>query len=229
MDEKLVSKIQKLLALGAGDSNEAKSAMEKAGQLMAKNNIGLEDISNGVMKDGGILEKTININNQNILFWEVVLASALCKAFSCSCLRMSERINSKRMFIGTKSDLKLLIWYYKYLRIKVAREAETKYSLIKDQKAFGLGVVASLKDRILDMFQAKTVTMTEETKALMVVKDNSIREYVNERYHPQRRKAQQITNLNHSAVEAGMAVGKTMSINRPITGRKSPTGAKMIG
>jgi hypothetical protein len=229
MDERLVAKIQKLLALGASEGPEAKSAMAKAGQLMAENDIGLEDISDGSLKEEGILEELVSLTSKNILVWEVTLAQTLCKAFDCRCLKQTSWSGDKRAFIGTKSDLKLLIWYYKFLRIKVAREAETKFRLVRDQKSFGYGAVQTLSYRIMDMFAAKQQAMTNDTKALVLVKTDAVEKFINSNYRITPGRRQTISNINGNAVSAGQEAGRNMSLNRPITGNKSATGAPMIG
>lgn len=229
MDKKLASKIQKLLALGAGEGAEAKSAMNKAGKLMADNNIGLEDISNGVLKGDGILEESINISSKNILIWEINLARTLCKAFDCECLKQVFFGQEQRLFLGTKSDLKLLIWYYKYLRIKVAREAEVQFKLINDQKAFGIGAVDALSDRILDMFATKQQAMTNDTKALVVIKTDAVSQHIRNNYKLRPGHRVQFNNPNMKAVAAGEAAGQRISINRPISRAKASAKASIIG
>ena len=226
---KIFAKIQKLLALGAGESAEAKSAMEKAGKLMADNNIGLEDITDGAIKKDSIFEEVVNISAKHITVWEVNLAKALCEAFGCECLKQVTPMFEQRMFLGTKSDLKLLIWYYKYLRIKVAREAETKFRLVRDQKSFGVGAVNTLSHRIMDMFAAKQKVMSNDTKALVVVKTDAVEKYIQKTYNVVRGRKRNLHNLNHDAVQAGQEAGRNMSISRPVTGTRSATGASMIG
>lgn len=228
MDKKLASKIQKLLALGAGNNAEAKSAMNKAGKLMADNNIGLEDISNGTIKPDGIIEELVNISSKNILIWEINLAHALCKAFDCQCLKQVLFGQEQRLFLGTKSDLKLLMWYYKYLRIKVAREAEVKFKLVKDQKAFGMGAVTTLTDRILDMFTSKQQAMTNDTKALVVVKTDAVSKHIHDNYKLRAGRKMRLTNINTKAMAAGQAAGNRISINRPIARGKPSSKASMV-
>ena len=232
MDKKLLRKIQKLLALGAGDGPEAESAMKKAGELMAANNIGLEDITDGEIKDDGILEEAIKLNAKNIMVWEVGLSHAICSAFGCKQLKRTDSRGSDRLFIGTKSDLQLATWFYKYLRIKIARESEVKFRLVKDQKTFGYGAVETLKDRLLEMFIAKETAMNDNTKALVVAKDAAVGRFIRENYNVRRRKSQPLNISNEAALFAGLEAGRKMSINRPITASKtskvSPTGARML-
>lgn len=229
MNEKVISRIQKLLALGAGEGPEAESAMAKAGQLMSENDIGLEDISDGSLKEDGILEELVSLTSKNILVWEVTLAQTLCRAFDCKCLKQTSWLGDKRLFIGAKSDLKLLVWFYKFLRIKVAREAETKFRLVKDQKSFGIGAVQTLSHRIMDMFTSKQQAMTNEKNALIVVKTNAIQQHIYKNYRTTAGKRASFSNINQNAVSAGQEAGRKMALNRPITGSKSATGARLIG
>ena len=217
MNEKVLSKIQKLLCLAADnpDSPESKLAAERAAEMMAKYDVGFEDIKeDGTMADGGIDEVSISANAKHHQVWESQLAGALCDCFDCK--RLVNSYEDTRTFVGAKSDVKIVVWFYKYLRLRIAKQAEQAYRLQKDQKIFGLGAVQSLSPRLVAMYKKKKEVILSDSRALMVNKQLAVNNYFDAKYRGLSRKSYSTGSGSRAAMNAGVAAGASMSINQQV-------------
>ena len=221
MDKKLLGKIQKLLALAADnpDSPESKSAAEKAAQLMADNNIGYEDVDqNGNLEDSGIDEIRVSANVKQHQAWESCLSSVLCRIFECE--RLVENFggdNKKRVFIGARSDVQILSWMFKYLRLRIAKAAEDKFSTQRDQREFGLGVINTLTPRLDEMYAYRKKAQEDTTSALMAVgKGIAVKNHFHTKYPNLTTKKHSTKAGNRAAWQSGQQAGSTISLNQQV-------------
>lgn len=220
MNDKILSKIQKLLCLAADnpDSYESKLAAERAAELMAKHEIGLEDIKeDGTMTDGGIEEMNVAANAKHHQAWEVHLASVLCDCFDCNRLLTNySRNQSVRTFVGAKSDVKLLVWFYKYLRLRIAKQAEHEFHIQADQKMFGIGAVRGLEPRLEEMYKKKEEIILSDSRALMVNKQLAVNKFFDNKYGKMKTKSYAVGKGSRGALSAGQVAGASMSINQQL-------------
>lgn len=222
MDNKILSKIQKLLALAADnpDKPESKLAAERAGDMMAKYNIGLEDIkSDGTMANGGIIEENVSANSKHHQIWEAELAGVLCACFDCKRIIANlDRRRSVRTFIGAKADVALLIWFYKYLRLRIAKSAESEFNLQKDQKVFGIAAVRALRPRLEEMYKKKEEVTLSDCRSLVLNKQLAVTKHFDRNYGNLGKKTYSRPQLNQAAWSAGTTAGQTMGINQQVRG-----------
>lgn len=222
MDEKILGKIQKLLCLAADnpDSPESKLAAERAAEMMAKYDVGLEDIKeDGTISDDGIDEVTVSANSTHHQVWESQLSAVLCRCFDCQkFITTMGRSHRTRTFIGTRSDVQLVVWFYKYLRLRIAKQAEREFRLQADQKVFGLGAVRALEPRLEEMYKKKKEVILSDSRALMVNKGLIVKDYLDRNYNLGRSKSYSTGNGSRAAAAAGHAAGSSMSINQQIGG-----------
>ena len=220
MNEKILSKIQKLLCLAADnpDSPESQLASDRAAEMMAKYDVGFEDIKeDGTMADGGIVEETITANARQHQIWESQLAAILRNCFDCQGFITSQ--NKTRTFIGAKSDVKILVWFYKYLRLRIAKQAEKEFRLQADQKVFGLGAVKSLEPRLVEMYKKKEEIIVSSSRELVVNKQLAVNDFFEGKYKNLKRKSYSVWHGSRAAMIAGQAAGAAMSINQQVGGQ----------
>ena len=218
MDEKILGKIQKLLALAAGDpdSPEAKLAAQRAGEIMAKHDIGIEDVDEfGNMSKDGIIEETVVARNKHHQAWESMLGNVLCECFDCK-KYVSSKIGT-RTFVGAKSDVAMLVWFYKYLRLRIAKQAEHEWSLQRDQKEFGLGAVHGLSPRLQDMYKKKEEVTLSDSRALVISKQLAVTDYFDTKYKGLKKKGYTHSGGNRNARVSGVLAGQSMGINKQVT------------
>ncbi|MCK5850432.1 MAG: DUF2786 domain-containing protein [Kiritimatiellae bacterium] len=219
MNEKILSKIQKLLCLAADspDSPESKLAAERAAELMTKYGVGVEDIqADGTMADGGIEEVAVASNSKHHQIWEAQLSGALCDCFDCKRILTTRGTDVALTFIGAKSDVKILVWFYKYLRLRIAKQAEHEYHLQKDQKIFGIGAVTSLAPRLKEMYKKKEEIILSSSRELVVNKQLAVNNFFSEKYKHLRSKSYNVGNGSRAAMIAGQSAGSAMSINQQV-------------
>jgi hypothetical protein len=221
VDEAVLNKIKKLLAL-AGENgftndneNEANAAFKKAAALMEKHGLAIADVNSETGEVTDIQNVVIRQGQGKYKVWANQLAAILAKCFDCKVILIGA---DNQAFIGTKSDVGLCIWYYNFLKIRIARGASTKFHYVKDQKTYGLGCVSALRQRLYDMYlKAQEEVRSEQTKALVVVKNQEVEKRYNELY-PNARKTQarKFSMGSSSAFHAGLRDGSKMTINQPI-------------
>lgn len=219
-EQKVLDKLQKLLRLAADnpDSPESQLAGERAADLMAKHNIGLEDVKeDGTIDSSNIQETDVACTVQHHQAWENKLAFALCEAFDCQRILTRTHDGSQlRRFIGTKSDVVVLVNFYKFLRLRIAKEAEHKFRLQQDQKMFGLGVTRELHPRLVEMYKRKQEVSSEATNALVVCKKEAVTNFLSAKYPSMKKKTYSMGGGSMNAYRDGQVTGKSMSINQQV-------------
>jgi len=222
MNEKILGKIQKLLCLAADnpDSPESKLAAERAAEMMAKYDVGFEDINeDGTISDDGIDEIQVSANSTHHQIWESQLSAVLCRCFDCQrFISTMGRNHRTRTFLGTKSDVKIAVWFYKYLRLRIAKQAEHEFRLQADQKVFGLGAVRALEPRLVEMYEKKKEVILSDSRALMINKGKIVKDYLDRNYNLGRGRNHSVGNGSRAAMVAGQAAGSSMSINQQLGG-----------
>lgn len=221
MNSKIIDKIKKLLALAADnpDSPESQSAGEKAAALMAKHNIGCEEIKIGddEHNQNQIKEEEIRTTAKAHSEWENLLGGLLARIFDCD--RYSTTYNKDlktRTFIGTPSDLALLTWYYKYIRLRVAKKAEEMFTTIRDKNEFGMSAIMALRPRFEEMYKQKT---EESDGALVVVKKDAVTKYMKKTHGDLKRVAPKSRQRGGvEARNAGAEFGSKLSLNQQVEG-----------
>lgn len=122
-NDNILSKIEKLLALGASTSeHEAALAIGKAQELMQRHQISQEQLKG--FKDrsarGPVVMINVPFHGKTRQGWEISLASGMARSFSSSHV-----YNSQHVFIGRENDLKIVEYLFvtiKTLLLKMAEE-----------------------------------------------------------------------------------------------------------
>jgi hypothetical protein len=219
VDDKVLDKIRKLLAL-AGENgftndneHEAKVAFRKAAELMEEHGLGMADIGSKGEKSN-ILDFKIRAGIEKYKVWSTRLMSSLAMCFDSKCITLGG--SNDMIVVGMKEDVEMIVWYFNYLKIRIARAASTKYSTIGDQKSYGLGCVTSLHKRLQEMFvKIREEVRTETTTALVVVKKKEIDNKFKELF-PSARMVKSNPKVRNGSFNHGFEDGKTMGIGRPI-------------
>ena len=233
VSDKILQRIKKLMALGLGDpdSPEAKSAMDKVAELMQEHGVAEIDLEdNGHIKTSSLIEEIVECYSKSTDKWERVLGTQIAKAFDCKMLTLNsgKYFPNSRTFLGAKSDVKLSIYFYKFIRMQIMRGAESQFDLIRDQKSYGFGCVSKVVERLKDMYAKREEVMTEESQALIVVKKDDVVNFYKEKYpHTTKGGSYKITG-SADAYSKGQADGNKIQMSRQV-GNKSATGAVMIG
>ena len=184
MNDKVIDKIQKLLALAESSNvNEAASAAARAQELMTKHQIELADLQ--ALTPGLELEEIVNaelFSEKSMINWKVALAAGIAKANDCSVYSAryknarNKLVEVKSNFVGRKSALETVRYFYGYLVNQVNFLASQVRGPDVDRaylNAFRLGAVAKITTRLLAARDAAKVGASGS--ALAVINKDSER------------------------------------------------------
>ena len=224
--EEMVQKILKLLALGNDENNytpERETAQRKAAQLMAEHSLEFADLKGKTPK--GMFTK-INIAGTagEQIDWEFSLSGNVASTFDCKVVGSTDFGSSQgdwkntfnMVFMGTKGDLELAVFFFTYLRRTVGRMAEVRYKGKRDQATYAFGCVSTLKERMEDLFKKREEFIPSSGKELIVIKKEKLAKFVLQEF-PHRKRTTFNVGKNHSAYNQGKNDGKRINLQRPIS------------
>lgn len=213
IDPKIIEKIQKLLALGSNNDQtaEADAALKKAAQIAEENGLSLSDVSpKGEVSNIGTQGATIGNLKEHP--WMSILAGCVGRSFDT--VPIIDHHKNKIMFIGTKSDLEMSLWYFNLIRIRTLMSSK-QFSKQKERMSYGTGVVSMINHRLTEMFiKTKEEIRTDMTKALVVVKKEEVGKAVKEMYPALQHKKIRSRTVDGNAYNKGLEDGSKMSLHR---------------
>lgn len=180
MNDRIIDKIQKLLALSTSSNvNEAATAAALTQELMTRHQIEVADIEYHTSKDGDVqVENEELVREKSYIPWKVSLAAGIAKANGCSAYTQNiyPGSSTKKLvatrFIGTKSSISVVRYMYAYLVREIDRLASENRKG-HDRiwlKSFRLGAVAAITTRLV---QASKEVAKEATPGALVVIDKT--------------------------------------------------------
>lgn len=220
---KIKDKIRKLIALASSPVEaEAKLAMEKAGELMAKYELSIAEVRESEGHDIKDMVEDVFVNGvgDRRRNWEAMLGHAISQAFDAEIILSSGgQIDSWGVhFIGHKSDVELVVFFHKHLRRHVWGMARMNYKTKHDRESYCFGAVETLRKRLNDMYKRKQEVMDESCTALVVVKKGAVSEKVKELYPNLRKSSIGQRSTNWRAFDSGKKDGEKINLNRPVGG-----------
>lgn len=219
MDEAIKERIRKLLALGGNNpnENEAKNALNKAAALAAEHGMSIEGIDAETGEVSNVEKTTLTVSHSRNKNWESQLIATISLCFDLEIVYTTYLNDAKWFTFGTKSDLEIGLWYFKYCRMHILRSAKQKYDRKRDQVAYGLGAARSLHTRLYGMFyEERQKQENDNTRALIVVKKEEVKKEKNREF-PKTRKMQtraNVGNQNAGAYRQGESDGQKMPLHR---------------
>ena len=229
----ILDKIRKLLRLAdrsrGSTENEAKVALAKAQELMTRHNIdsallrmerGESGSSFTVDKGKVDLPKTLNPADLMIL-------SILQAHFNVKTILMPNGRGTPVDIIGATADIDFAIYAFNYLRQTFFRcWNEFKKTHANPDKASyyrGLrdGLNAELKAAKERAEQSYAADKRQAYGLVVVDQEAAISRYVEEAYGKLRTRTQRRRHIHSGSYVAGETKGRTIQINRPLTGGQS--------
>jgi hypothetical protein len=218
----ILGKIKKLMALGMKheDTPEGQSALLKAKKLMAQYDVRFIDVE----EDGSVLDE--NIDKMDIPWhkgrndFESHLAGHIARTFDCEYLISNKRTKWKsHVIVGTKSDMEIASWLFKFTRLQCYRLAEQQSYSGKELRTYFYGLYFTLQSRITDTFgKVESEKHSEsECTALIVVKTDAVERKLKE-FYPKIKTGRKSRPLSGSmdAFHNGNADAEKVSLNKAI-------------
>ncbi len=216
----MIDRVMKLLALGDADKNnnphERETAQRMAAKLMAEFSIDFVDLKANAKKDENVFARFDVEGAEGIkVNWEFSLAGAVAKVFDSKVIG-SHQQSWQLCFMGTKSDLEISIFFFKYLRRTVGVMSERRYPHIQERNNYAFGMVITLQERLEELFAKREEFIPSDCKALMVIKKDDLQKYVKEQF-PNIRHSSFSFGANSDSYRNGRTDGKKINLSRPIS------------
>lgn len=249
----LISKIMKLMELGNSERNsnsaEAEAASRKAAQLMAEYSIDFAQLRDGKKDPDNFVSMTVDGSEVKKVDYEASLAYQIAKAFDCkmintSCKDFDNPEHSygdwQICFVGTKNDLEIAVFFFKYLRRTIYSMARkhittetTKPSYTSSgrrvidvenaRRNYCYGLVVTIGERLTDLYQKREEFIPSDCKAVMVIKQDGL-EKAFDRLFPNRSNGRKASfKGDTSAYFRGKEAGHKVNLSRPIGNGSGPS------
>lgn len=192
MDERVISRIRKLLALAqSSNPHEAALAADRAVALAQRHNLDLARL--GPAGEERFGEHTVDVGGAAP--WRWLLMSAVARASFCRALRqrVAGRFQSEMFLIGEPHNARVCEYLYAYLAREVDRLAERAWrrasAVYGDwvearrwKNDFRRGAVVTIADRLTER-ESRFAAESPEARALVLDKEAALLAAV-ERFHP---------------------------------------------
>lgn len=243
MDQKIIERLQKLLALAASDNeHEAELAMSKAEALMREHNLSVADVA---LNGSGAYVQTMDVYGLtfSIQKWESQLGASIAWAFNGRAVRF----NSSRAlsgcgwyftFVAGRTDLAIIVDLYGRLRDTVKRMGKTYLSQNYRPNSgvsrhillnsYHLGMLKTIRERLSKL---KENTAPDDTtknaygltgKELMVVKDKAVEQRFNQMFPNAKNVRARSSRVLMNAYQQGQADGNRVSLHQSVGGSQGP-------
>lgn len=216
MEDKLVSKISKLLALGNGTSfdGEAEASIQKAYSLMREHNITMAQIESANREEelGPLGEHSvIRFPKTN---WEQMLFYYVAKLFDCSTFINNSYIGNNRkqktyIIVGREGNRVTSELMYKWLRSKIESDSYIHATSYSGRLSYSLGCVYAISDKVNSLKKEEP-----STDAWGIVPADEVDDYLRRKYPNLRSKGGSVHIGDARAYYQGRSDGSNISLNR---------------
>jgi len=243
--DNIISKIMKLMELGNAEKNsnphEREAATRMAAKMMADYSIDFAQLRDGKKNPDAFVSMSVDGSEDQKVDFEASLAFHIAKAFDCQMINsFVKTFTGERRygaweihFIGTKNDLEIAVFFFKYLRRSLyalsqknvtketvmptyTRSGQRKIDLKNARRNYCFGMTKVIGERLLELYQKREEFIPSDCKALMVVKKDGLEKKFRELF-PDARKGR-VTSLkgDTSAYHRGAEAGHKINLSRPI-------------
>ena len=235
MNEQVIARLQKLLALAGSDNpNEAALAMERAQALMREHDLSLADVA----LDGSgayVQESKISSQGKTLAWWEWQMGGWIAEAFDGQVIRIASQGYGRAdtlHFIATRTDLAIIVDLFDRLRDTINRQAANHAKIVpgngrKAGKAYRAGMLNTLGKRLIALRDntrpapdSRTATGLTGSE-LLVIKDKAVMQRLCKIYPRFRfiKFGQNIRPDDRTSYAQGLADGHKVNLHRSVDGR----------
>ncbi len=158
VDQKILDKLQKLLALSASENgNEAALALKKAQTIMNEHNLTVFDVA----EDGAsaeICDKRVWGSTKNCQKWEASLGNEIARAFDGRAIISSTNDGWYLTFIASKTEAAIIVDLFERLRITIRRMSKAYVEQHKPDapwpapitihNSYRIGIITTIRKRL---------------------------------------------------------------------------------
>lgn len=235
MDDRIIEKLQKLLALAGSDNeHEAALAMARAEALMREHNLSLADVDpdgTGATIADVQIEPTGSLTTYPL--WESDLACAVAWAFHGQVVNWINGYGrcKKLHIVAGQTDMAIILDLFERLRQTVRRKAAAYVKAegggYRAGQSYRVGMVHTVARR-LEALRRNTEPGDESNahgvsgKDLMVIKDKAINQYFTELFGQPKKDTRKLQFGDEAAYLQGQADGRDVSLHRSMPGADGP-------
>lgn len=226
IDSGIISKIQKLLALGqSSNKHEAELAIANANKLLTKYNLSLFDVQNQNGMNMQATQKDIQLGSR-VASWKKNLIAILCEYNYCTSI-IRRQGNGENFFIivGAEVNIMTVLNMYAYLIETIDRlTAKSNTKGVTEKNSFRMGMVHGINMKLEETKHTIIENgIDEECTALMVIdveKRNKemIQNYLSENFQRLSTAKQSRSNIDGRAFLEGVSAGRNVNLNKQISG-----------
>jgi len=254
----IISKIMKLLELGNAEKNsdvhEQQAAANMAAKLMSDYAIDFAHLRDVNKDTDSFVQMTVDGSDTNKVDFEATLAYMIAKAFDCKVINTYCKIfdgplpygSWQMCFVGTKNDLEIAVFFFKYLRRTVYSLAQKnvtadnvrptytssgkrKVDLKNAKRNYCYGLVTTIGERLVDLYQRREQFIPSDCKALMVVKKDGVDKAFKEMFPNAVTRRTSSLKGDVGAYHSGKADGQRVNLSRPISNNGAAAAAQIGG
>lgn len=213
-EEKLIGKIQKLLALSKSPNKaEAELAAQRAHELLTKYNLSMDDVQEREIREFNI------ISGRNLKTWKHLLIDNVARYYYCKSLFYERGSGYYRIvFIGQRHNIIVCKSMFDYLHKTILRESRSIHKNAKNKyrEDFKLGMAVKISERLKQLSDQKIIP---EEKDLVIRENDKIDKYLSEK-----NTYSENFELDIKKAEAywkGIQAGKKVSLNEQIKSNRN--------
>ena len=221
--EVIVERIMKLMELGNAENNsnphEREAAMNKAAQMMADYSIDFADLRSEKPKEDVFVTIEVDGSADTKVDYESRLAFCIAHAFDCEMINTHRKGPWQIVFLGTKTDLEISVFFFKHLRRTISAMARLKFpkDFKHSRKNYCFGLVITVGERLQDLYKRREAFIPTDCRALVVVKKEGLKTFFDNAF-PDRTKGRRVQfSGNYQAFHDGKSDGKNINLSRPIS------------
>jgi hypothetical protein len=211
MNEKIKSKIKKLLALSESPNQaEAELALEKAGELMIQHNINLSDIDK---KESEVVKKTLNYPNARAK-WKWMLFGYIARFYGCESL--VSRDKKTYIIVGRNVNIEIVLSMFDYI-VDSFNSAWKRRPYHMHKNSFYIGMTKGIFRKIGNIKRERSGSNCENYAIVAVSTEKENSEYLKKELgNPGEVKTKKSTVCGDS-MDAGHAAAKNISLSNQVS------------
>ncbi len=226
--EAIIAKIMKMMELSNEEKNnsphEREVAAQKAAELMAKWCIDIAELRTSKPKEDVFVTINVEGSSEVKVDYEACLANCIARTFDCRMINTYRNGPWAMSFCGTKHDLEIAVFFFKYLRRTLFAMARLNFpKSLNSRRNYCYGMVEIISKRLEELYQKREEFIPSDCRSLVVVKKDGLQRYFTEQF-PFVKKAKRISlNGDMNAYYKGQEHGRNVSLSRPVSGGEKRT------
>lgn len=220
-NEKIISRIQKLFALGESPNEaEASAAIAKAHELLREYNLALSDLpSSSGGAEGMAISQSVERKGSEEL-WRTMLLANVCLQNYCALIVLKGRGSYTWKLFGREANIAASLSMFDYLSRTIRRLSDSANEVYGGEEAgfskkeFRFAMIHRLYER---MEEQRLASMEQTSTALTVVSTEA--QDLLRKEHPRTKSRNRRADTNSFSAGLGRATADSVSLNRQIGGR----------